>query len=289
MKATSSKQSHLFQRSAGLAARLAVISATACLSFGLSTATYAQDKFIDPSSLDQIIGGKVVDASDSIAATTVAIVNQTPDGTALCTGSIVADDLIVTAGHCVGPDKAKMKIAFRRDLRGDGTVLGIKGYVRHKNYGKMQDDQDMYDIALIRIDGALPQGYTAAKLLDSSSSLGDGQSVTLAGYGITIGKPTDADGDAGAGTLRKVDVNIQQALWGQTEVLLDQRHGKGACHGDSGGPAFSNVDGELRLFGITSRGQEGGPDDCAGGAIYTNILAHQAFLKTAAAKLRKLP
>jgi secreted trypsin-like serine protease len=262
-----------------------------------STAALAEGEFLGGNS-DQIIGGKEVSASDPIAATTVAIVNKTPEGTALCTGSIVAKDLVITAGHCVGPKKENMRVAFRTKLSGTGPVMSIKGYVRHPDYDDNggTNDKNMNDIALIRIDGVLPEGYNTAKLLGNSADLTDGRDVTLAGYGITSGaratgvrKNASTSDDDGAGTLRKVDIAIKQARYSETEVLLDQTHGKGACHGDSGGPAFLTQNGDLLLFGVTSRGaQETRTGECSGSVIYTNILAHAAFLKSAAAALKKL-
>ena len=87
-----------------------------------------------------------------------------------------------------------------------------------------------------------------------------------------------------------VDVKISDAKFAKTEVLLDQRQGRGACHGDSGGPAEVLKNGVKYLWGVTNRGYpETGPDDCAQFSIYTKITAHQSFINTATAQLRALP
>lgn len=236
-----------------------------------------------------IIGGITVPTSDPIASTTVAIVSQTDQGTALCSGSIIDTDLIVTAGHCVGPAPSKMLIVFRKDLSDtSGPVVRVSGYVQDPNYGDGENDQDNDDIALIRFAGGLPAGYQAATLLTDSSALANGEAVTLAGYGITDGSAAaQASGNDGAGVLREVTTTIAQAAYGLTEVAVDQTRGKGACHGDSGGPAFVRAaDGSLQLFGVTSRGPSNQPDTCASIGIYSNILAHLDFIQSATDELR---
>jgi secreted trypsin-like serine protease len=235
---------------------------------------------------DFIVGGTVVDANDPVASTTVLVT----DGNYICTGSIIDTDLVVTAAHCVAAPAENLRIVFVRDINGGGSidksdVLPITGYLANPGWqGDNASGVDQHDIALIHLSGALPAGYHPATLLsgDASASLKKGESTELAGYGITNAATQD-----GAGTLREVSVKISKQL-GQTEVVLDQRNGKGACHGDSGGPAFVTVDGQPQLWGVTNRGYpDNAPDDCKEYAVYTRIAAYADFLSQAAAQLRK--
>ena len=81
-------------------------------------------------------------------------------------------------------------------------------------------------------------------------------------------------------------MKILNAQYGKTEVEMNQTQGKGACHGDSGGPAFVVSGGQYYLFGVTSRGPSNQPDNCASAGIYTNILAHLDFIQSASEQLR---
>jgi secreted trypsin-like serine protease len=238
-----------------------------------------------------IIGGEVVSQNDPIAATTVAVVVQDGLGGGLCTGSIIGQDLVVTAGHCVGTDKSNIQVVFTLDVFSKEIVsLPIKGFIRHPGYtDEPTNDKDMNDVALLRLDGALPAGYHPTALLANASDLKDNDTVVLAGYGVTTGTPNDEPSKDGAGVLRKTSAQVKQARYGTTEVLLDESHGHGTCHGDSGGPVFLSQNGELKLFGVTSRGPMDKPDDCASEGIYTNLTAHMDFLTNAARELRKLP
>ena len=66
-----------------------------------------------------IIGGTEVPAGDPVAASTVIIVGTESAGSFLCTGSIIAPDMIVTAGHCLGTNgDAAIKIGFSPKHRG---------------------------------------------------------------------------------------------------------------------------------------------------------------------------
>ena len=231
-----------------------------------------------------IIGGVEVEPQDLIAATTVAIMGQDDEGQFLCSGSILDQDLVVTAGHCLGDSgKAALSIYFRANLKGQGPIVVATGALRPQQYtGGPDASTNMYDIALVHFNGGLPAGYQPVKLLDNANSLRDGEQVTLAGFGVT---QADADSfdTSGAGTLRKVNVNILQAKMPSTEVLLDESHGRGSCNGDSGGPAFVERSGALVLFGVTSRGDGA----CAQEGIYTNIPTHTAWLAQATQSLRQ--
>lgn len=235
-----------------------------------------------------IINGVTVPAGDPIAATTVALVNRSAEGVSLCSASLVAADLAVTAGHCVGPSLGGMSLLFTGDVRRAGApARALTGFARPADFGRLEGDEDLDDIALVSFAGGLPGSYRPASLLQNESLLQDGMTVTLAGFGVADPRPGLDPGAAGAGLLRRVDVRIAEARHGRTEVLLDQSRGRGACHGDSGGPAFLRSGGEYLLFGVTSRGTSDGGDECRGAAIYTSILAQARFLKEAATALRR--
>ena len=96
----------------------------------------------------------------------------------------------------------------------------------------------------------------------------------------------NGDDSTGAGTLRVVDVSISDAKYSKTEVLLDQTQGKGACHGDSGGPAFIKTKENLKLWGVTSRGSGSGENDCSGYSIYTRINSYTRWINSTVVDLR---
>lgn len=242
-----------------------------------------------------IIGGEKVESTDQIAKTTVALVgmiknNKDEVSQFICTGTLIAKNIILTAAHCV-PKVTEENVqvglvaVFKNDLHkaSQADVRYIVDVAIHEDWGKESENGlDTNDIALVKFQGTMPAGYQLGKFLTDEKLLKDGATVTLAGYGLikTDGVNTESDE-----TLRKVDVEVLERI-GNTEVLLDQNKGKGACHGDSGGPAFLNVKGVEYVWGVTSRGfNEEGIDNCTGYSIYTEVAKQATFIKEGLAKL----
>lgn len=231
-----------------------------------------------------IVGGDEVEAKDQIARSTVALYQEMSGGGALCTASLISKNVAVTAAHCVEHGVQHM-----------GVILGEKIESKNREVLRVVDaeiapgwseshlaGEDAGDIALVKFEGKLPKGYGPAHLLPESASLSQGDEVILAGYGIT-----NALKKTGAGTLRRATVKVDNPEFGKTEILLDQHQGSGACHGDSGGPAFVQRNGKDYLLGVTSRGYPvTAPDDCRHKVIYTKVTAYRAWLTQAARELQ---
>lgn len=246
-----------------------------CLVLGAVAPAYASGVDVNG---EFIVGGNEVAANDPVATSTVLIT----DGNFICSGSIIAKDMVVTAAHCVNASAADLRVVFARTLEGlqKSQVLPITGFRANPAWkGDASSGVDQGDIAVIRLNGALPAGYAPAKVGRKVPKQGD--TALLAGFGIT-----DAQTKDGAGTLREVNVTVSSTL-GQTEVVVDQTDGKGACHGDSGGPAFAVSGGKITLWGVTNRGYpDNAPDDCVHYAVYTRIAAYASWIASTEAELR---
>lgn len=242
-----------------------------------------------------IIGGKKIQEDDVIGKSTVALVadiimTDGQRGQGICTGSLLRSNVVLTAAHCIpqGPDvkEASIYVVFGKDLRKQNEVKVrlVTDYVIHEKYGRANlGGEDENDIALLKFSGDLPEGFQLAELLQDDSLVKPSSKVTLAGYGFVW---TDGEESYSDNTLRKVDVNVIEHF-GNTEVVLDQSKGRGACHGDSGGPAFLEVEGKQLIWGITSRGGGlDGIDDCSYFSIYTKVNPHLEFIELALQKLQ---
>lgn len=231
-----------------------------------------------------IIGGKNATGTEDFSKSIASVLNVVEGG--LCTASIYSDSILITAAHCVSGPASSLRVLFGTDLQNANRVIrSVVAYQVSPLYPLRSTERfNTGDVAVVRFSGGLPPGYVPAKILSDVSALKNGTSVLLAGYGIN-----DGAAKTGAGVLRYVDVEIQDASYSETEVLLDQTKGKGACHGDSGGPAYVRVNGQWMLWGITNRGINDPRDLCSVSAAYASIPFYMNWIRRTAAKLALKP
>lgn len=235
-----------------------------------------------------IIGGDDVAASDPLVKSTVALgmVDGVGFVQVICTATLISKNMVVTAGHCSSAtlDPRRLVIIFTRDLKAKNAAIRkvLGGRVPAK-WPLTTDSQakDWNDIAVLKFEGAAPAGYTPAVLLANKAALKDGMAVTIAGYGV-IDMATEEMPDV----LQKAAIKLTNSKFADSEILFAQADGKGACHGDSGGPAYVTVNGRAVLVGVTSRSATlAGGMTCKEGSIYTSVAAHIPFLKQAQTEL----
>ncbi len=224
-----------------------------------------------------IIGGQTATGSEDFAKSTVLLYDKQMGS--ICTASIISEKLLITAAHCVSSAPQFLVVVFGTDadsteIIGRRVIAIATTVVWPARQNQLLNNGDM---ALVGFHGGLPAGYIAARLLADASKLTNGQTVTLAGYGTSNGVTGE-----GSGRLRYVDTTIQQVDFTQSEFLMEQSLGKGACHGDSGGPAYAEVGGKKLLIGVTSRGVNDPENHCGVSSAYTSIPAYAPWiLKTA--------
>jgi secreted trypsin-like serine protease len=226
-----------------------------------------------------ILGGQDVDATDPVQAATVGIFEPSSGGRgSLCSGTLIRKDMVLTAAHCVDPRGNKPFVFFGPDMH-DPTAIHRQSegvVVNPKWQAKAGKGMDQGDIALVKFSGGLPKGYAKVPQVRSDKDIQASPDVVLAGYGIS-----DAYRKTGAGRLRKTEVHVAKLRDGKSEMILDQSHGHGACHGDSGGPAFIQKNGKLQLAGLTNRSYPTRvKDDCAHQVIYTKVPEYRSWIES---------
>jgi secreted trypsin-like serine protease len=221
-----------------------------------------------------IIGGIPVKPGEAIARSIVGVVDSFTKMT--CSASILSNSLAVTAAHCVAASVAEdVYVIFGTDINVSKDRRRIVGYRIYQNSRNILDEpKNVGDIAVVKFSGGLPSGYAPAELVADSELIKTGAVVTLAGYGMS-----NATTKEGVGILRKANTQIVDATWSKTEILIDQSKGKGACRGDSGGPAYLASPKSLLLFGVTSRGIKDPNYQCNAYVAYTNVLSYLSWIR----------
>ncbi len=226
-----------------------------------------------------------------------------------CSGTIVRNNIIVTAAHCFPAvinviDPATQKPVditiesisaevFHKLSPKVDTPFGAKvtRYVRHPQYkdfwtreveNTWNPREPINDIALAKIAKDIPADKSPVEnIAEKSFVINPNDSLILAGYGKTL------DGYI-LPEMRQVQVPYRKQLANKTDSFAgegnpEQPHEtpspKGACSGDSGGPAYSNNKGVLTLMGVIVRG----PGDDGGGCsssmnILTDVRAYHDWI-----------
>jgi len=217
-----------------------------------------------------------------------------------CIGDNPQDHLIVFAADLIGTFKkgqSDKNYLLQHVRRGEKTVV-------NSGWGQKHSGSDAWsDLALIKFTGTAPQGFKPATFISSSGLLKKGATVTVAGYGVNSDVLTQVDQNTpdfqdklksgeyfcddtdmskakcykedvtGEGQLRTTQLAIEGNL-NNTEVILNQEHGHASCEGDSGGPAYLQINGQYQLWGVTSRGTRG----CNGYVVYTDAVAQSQWV-----------
>lgn len=219
----------------------------------------------------------------------------------ICTGTLIEKKIILTAAHCVSsPFLVAVYAIFSTDIKtaAQSDIREIISGAVHSDYMKNVKETDLgmqtehNDIALLGFNQEAPADFKTAKLAVTAAKELVNTSLTLTGFGVTNAvvsrKVVGTDGkeqilrvpSEGSGTLRKVDnIPVVEVSAAQKEIMLDQKSRGGACHGDSGGPAFTKLqDGSTIQVGVTSRGTEE-LGNCTEGAIYTAVSGYTDWIK----------
>ena len=167
-----------------------------------------------------------------------------------CTATAIARDLLLTAGHCVQP-------GFEYKLVASVQPPVLKDVVRIERHPQF-DLKRLFghlataDVALMKLAEPLPAKIPAAPLDTDEKPVAVGDTVVVAGYGLTV----RGDGRTG-GTVRAATL-VATGQPGPLQLRLydpktkGDTDGLGACTGDSGAPAFRNEDGRLAIIGVVS-------------------------------------
>lgn len=249
------------------------------------SATEPADEAVAVSSA-AIIGGSPSSARDSV----VLLVSNNGFGQSICTGTLVAPNLVLTARHCVSAvsdgrflcneqGEPTTTYAGGRYLRdGVPSLIGVftgaqaperaTGFNDPSAYGaEILHDGSTHlcsgDLALLLLDRAVTSAQISPVRFDRFPAVDD--HVTVVGFGVTNDN-REASSRIERGGVSVLRVGPEP---GSTSAAAVSRSmfevGEATCSGDSGGPAFDERTGAV--VGVVSaggNGTSGNPQDRAG-------------------------
>lgn len=192
----------------------------------------------------EAITSGVVDPGDPAVA-------RIEGGLSPCTGTLVADRVVLTAAHCV--DLPPTSAFFGADSAGAGDRVSVIAQVAHPAYDPLRIENDVALILLERSPAVVPVPWIGGAPI----GLWVGAQVRLVGFGVT------AAGESLQ--TRKSMGTARISAAGDTELRCTADPSL-PCFGDSGGPVLSGE----QLIGVVSSGDP----DCSDHARAMRVDAY---------------
>jgi secreted trypsin-like serine protease len=283
----SSSLSRLVRASAFAAAILAI----ACLADSASAA-------IRP----HIVGGLTA-AQGTFPYTAEVVIDATDENEqVICSGSVIAPSLVLTAGHCAYDPTtgttwpASDYMVYTGSTTAytganttyPGQSSGVKAVILDQLYKRLTTTGvSDWDASLLQL--STPTTVTPIAIATPTADAGlydAGVSATVDGWGLTDG----SDDDSLPSTLQWTSTSIEAqsgcgtaagSLFDPADQLCASdapQNSSGTCEGDSGGPLVANTSGGAVEIGVVSFGING--CDTSQPGFYTSVAAISSWLNS---------
>jgi len=188
----------------------------------------------------------------------------------MCTATLIHPDVALTAAHCVDQSGWRDEIFFGYDIydMANHNTVDVAEAIAHPQYSSWG-----HDIAVLLLEEEVDDVQWRPVNTTEVDWEWRGQMQHHVGFGSST---TYSGG--GSGTKRETDIEIYDY---EDEYLIHYTTGTNTCSGDSGGPAFVEIEGKLYVSGVASSvfPVSDGQDSCHGGGIDMRVDANLDFLE----------
>ena len=215
-----------------------------------------------------VVGGTTV--PEGAWPDAVAVLAQS----AACTGTLIAPDVVLTAGHCIEVAPVEVIVAATDYAQPGGEVIRVKSATAYPNW------RDTYDVGVLVLERASATPPRAIASACTAEQLVTGAKVRVVGFGLTTQAGTGDNTKLHQAQLTVVDPTCTTEAACASAVaphgeFVAGGGGKDACFGDSGGPIYLGD----ALIGVVSRGMAVAGKPCGGGGIYVRADAVAGWIE----------
>jgi len=192
----------------------------------------------------------------------------------VCTGTLIAPDVVLTAGHCIGGGPYEVIVDTIDYARPGGERIRVAWARAYPNW------EQRYDVGVLVLDQpatlAKPRVVTSA--CTARALLAPQTPVEIVGFGLATAEALDSNTRLHQATVPvtdptcSLDPACNPAVAPHGEFMAGG-HGADSCFGDSGGPVYIDTrDGHGHaLVGIVSRGLALPAAPCGNGGVYVRV------------------
>lgn len=268
-----------------------------------------------------IVGGSSSDAAQDPTVLLFVLDPNGPRRLGICTATLVAPRLVLTARHCVAVTSEQVACAADgtplvgarvEENRDPSNIYVFTGKARPEWIGDAPPSLDPsrwapagrglaiiddgastlcnHDLAFVLLREPIVDVTVASLRLDANVAAGE--KLVTAGWGVTFGEVEPSERQQRGGvTVKRVGPSTSSPVLTEREFLFDES----ICLGDSGGPVFAEASGAV--VGVVSRGGNGldpnlgGPSSTCEGAdnLATTLAPFEALVTEAFSRASASP
>lgn len=260
-----------------------------------------------------VINGSKLANSSTLAKHTVQVYivrTINPDGNTTgmsCTGSLIAQDVVLLAAHCFDkksasdPSIKKVEVYHGTDKQceqAQGLPMAISEINAapriHPGWTAGENKNNAYDLALVSIYPPAPSNKVPVKMLSTPPQLTSDMTIYFAGFGKDT--PGVEEPPLDDSMLRLVGLNPmgseQFPNSPTSDLFIFNNSKKGICFGDSGGPSFLATQNGIFQLGVNSAvsSRDSNPSTaCTAQAMVVNVSANKQFILDNYLQLTRVP